>query len=74
MSGTNYAGGNCKGAVFDSTGATEFGTFSEHFIASNNGMRLDLLLTELQATPVNYIGTFSTTLTALKPAASGQNQ
>jgi hypothetical protein len=40
LSGTNYTGGTCNGAIFDKTGATLTGTFTVHFIVSDNGKRL----------------------------------
>ena len=62
--GTSYTGGSCNGAVFNSSGATEISTFMAHFVASDNGKRLDYLITALQD-PVGGIGDFSLTFTAL---------
>jgi hypothetical protein len=60
---TTYSGGTCNGASFDSTGATATGTNSAHFAASNDGRRIDLVLTPdvtyVTGTTSNLIGAFS---------------
>lgn len=38
---TNYVGGKCIGAKFDSTGATVNSTGTNHFVASDDGERVD---------------------------------
>jgi hypothetical protein len=65
VSGTSYTGGSCNGAVFNNKGATIVSTFSAHFVASDNGNRIDTLLTKLQD-PIGGIGDFSFTGTDLK--------
>jgi hypothetical protein len=42
---TNYGGGKCIGSNFDSTGATVGQTGTAHFVASDDGKRLDYTLT-----------------------------
>lgn len=59
---TTYSGGTCNGASFDSMGATATGTNRAHFAASNDGRRIDLVLTEnvmyVTGTTGNSIGAF----------------
>lgn len=64
-SGTHYRGGRCKGAVFNNKGATLASTFSVHFVASENGKRIDSITTVLQDL-IGDIGDFSLTGTFLK--------
>ncbi|HEV8715900.1 MAG TPA: hypothetical protein VGX03_24115, partial [Candidatus Binatia bacterium] len=52
---TNYIGGHCHGARFDSTGATVASTGTSHFAASNRGKRIDYVVTSL-TDPVGAIG------------------
>jgi hypothetical protein len=47
LSGTHYTGGKCTGSKFDSTGATVVATFTQHFVASDNGERQDSVVTTL---------------------------
>ena len=42
---TNYTGGKCVGSKFDSTGATKSQTGTYHFVASDNGERVDFVTT-----------------------------
>jgi len=65
LSGTSYVGGSCNGAVFNKKGATITSTFSSHFVASDNGKRIDGILTALQD-PIGSIGDFWLTATDLK--------
>jgi len=44
---TSYAGGQCHGAIFDSTGATVSATGTSHFAVSNRGKRIDFLVTSI---------------------------
>lgn len=55
---TNYAGGNCIGSRFDSTGATVLNNGTLHFVASDNGERTDFLLTTV-TDPLGDIGAFN---------------
>jgi hypothetical protein len=55
---TAYTGGTCKGATFDSTGATVLSSGTVHFVASNNGKRVDGVVTSL-TDPAGGIGDFS---------------
>jgi hypothetical protein len=47
MSFTNYLGGKCIGSNFDSSGATLEQTGTAHFVASDNGKRVDFTTTTL---------------------------
>jgi len=62
---TTYTGGSCVGATFDDTGATEIFSGTEHFVVSEHGERLDLVLTSLTNSS-GSIGGFSFTGTELK--------
>jgi hypothetical protein len=42
---TQYTGGKCIGSKFDSTGATSVQTGTYHFVASDNGKRVDSVWT-----------------------------
>ena len=44
---TEYAGGSCNGATFDSTGATLVVTGTLHFTVSEGGKRIDSIVTAL---------------------------
>jgi hypothetical protein len=55
----NFKGGKCNGADFDNTGATAGSTSTDHFVVSNNGKRIDSLVTSFIDHPVNGIGDFS---------------
>jgi hypothetical protein len=65
LSGTGYIGGSCNGAVFNNKGATKDGTFLNHFVASDNGKRIDLIGTAIQDL-IGGIGDFSATTLGLK--------
>jgi hypothetical protein len=56
---SNFKGGKCNGADFDDTGATAGSTSTQHFVASNNGKRIDSIETSFIDHPVNGIGDFS---------------
>jgi hypothetical protein len=58
---TLYSGGKCKGAEFDSTGATVSSTGKVHFVASGHGTRIDGVFTATTDV-VGGIGDFSATL------------
>ena len=53
-----YTDGHCNGANFDSTGATEINHGTVHISASENGNRVDDIVTALQD-PVGGIGDFA---------------
>ena len=61
----DYEGGNCNGAKFDSAGATVTSSGTDHFVASQNGERLDFVTT-MVTDPVGDIGAFNSPLIALK--------
>ncbi|HKA56832.1 MAG TPA: hypothetical protein VKJ47_24570 [Candidatus Binatia bacterium] len=44
---TGYVGGQCRGAIFDSTGATVVSTGTSHFAASDRGKRIDFMVTSI---------------------------
>ena len=54
---TNYTGGKCIGSKFDSTGAIISQTGTSHFVASDNGKRVDLVVTTF-TDPLGDIGAF----------------
>ena len=62
---TSYAGGQCHGSTFDSTGATVVSTSTSHFAASNRGKRVDEVATSL-TDPVGAVGDFSASATELR--------
>jgi hypothetical protein len=62
---TGYTGGACNGATFDSTGATELFSGTVHFVVSENGNRVDSIITKL-TNPTNSIGDFSLSGTNLR--------
>ena len=51
---TTYTGGTCNGATFNSMGATEFSTGTEHFVVSDGGNRLDFVLKTLTVPRVRF--------------------
>jgi hypothetical protein len=55
---TTYIGGHCVGAYFDKTGATLNSSGTGHFVVSENGNRVDGIVTSL-TNPTNSIGDFS---------------
>jgi hypothetical protein len=57
---TGYTGGSCNGASFDNTGAMQISSGTVHFIVSEQGKRLDFLITSL-TNPNASIGDFSVT-------------
>ena len=63
--GKNYTGGTCKGAIFDSTGATLTGSFTIHFVVSDNGKRIDDFATAVQDT-AGGVGDFSLSFVNIK--------
>jgi hypothetical protein len=62
---TNYFGGTCHGATFDSTGATAVATGTYHFVASKGGKQIDAVVTSL-TNSVGSFGGFSITATVLR--------
>lgn len=61
----DYEGGKCKGAKFDGAGATLTSSGTDHFVASQNGERLDFVTT-MVTDPVGDIGAFNSPAIALK--------
>jgi len=62
---TEYVGGQCHGATFESKGATTINTGTYHFAVSNRGKRLDGVVTSL-INPEGAIGGFSLPFTFLR--------
>jgi hypothetical protein len=62
---TDYSGGMCNGAKFNSAGATVTSSGTEHFVTSKDGKRIDTLFTSF-TDPVGGIGDFSVSGIALK--------
>jgi hypothetical protein len=65
VSATGYGGGKCIGSNFDSTGATIVTTGTAHFVASDNGRRVDSTVTKF-TDAVGDIGGFVITRSDLK--------
>lgn len=65
LSFTAYTGGSCHGAKFDSTGATELSSGIDNFVVSENGNRVDLLVTSL-TNPSTSIGSFDVSAISLR--------
>ena len=65
VSVTNYTGGKCRGSKFDSTGATVVNTATAHFVASDNGERVDAVTTSITDS-LGDIGAFNLASVALK--------
>ena len=65
ISFTNYTGGKCIGSKFDSTGATIAQTGTSHFVASDDGERVDGATTTF-TDALGDIGGFNIPTTALK--------
>lgn len=62
MSLTEYSGGTCHGANFNSAGATQSVSGILHFAISDNGKRIDSIVTSLTLStggPSNYSITFT---------------
>ncbi|MGO9606360.1 MAG: hypothetical protein ACLQAT_23715 [Candidatus Binataceae bacterium] len=62
---TGYAGGSCNGPVFSDKGATEQSTSNIQFLISQDGKRLDGIVTQIQFPSVE-LGAVSLSGTALK--------
>jgi hypothetical protein len=62
---TTYTGGKCNGAQFDSTGATVISTGTVHFVASDNGKRIEGVVTAL-TDPTSGIADFSLSFVQLR--------
>jgi hypothetical protein len=54
---TGYTGGSCNGASFDSSGATEISSGTFQFVVTENGKRVDYIITQL-TNPTNSIADF----------------
>jgi len=65
VSFTAYSGGQCHGATFDKTGATEASSGKSHFVVTAGGSRIDLVTTSIN-TPSNAIASFSTSGSLLR--------
>jgi hypothetical protein len=65
---TEYSGGSCSGAIFNSTGATEVVSGTLHFVISNGGKRIDSVVTALN---LSGLGGFSLSFTELQQQSPG---
>jgi hypothetical protein len=68
---TEYSGGTCNGAIFNSAGATQSVTGTLHFVVSEGGNRIDNVVTSLAVIGVN---TFGYSITFTERSQSSQNQ
>jgi hypothetical protein len=66
---THYTGGTCNGATFDSTGAMEVSSGTLHFVVTNDGNRIDFLVTKL-TNSTSSIGDFFFSETYLRQTRS----
>ena len=55
---TTYTGGHCNGASFDRTGATVASKGTDHLVVSENGNRVDAIVTSV-TNSTKSIGDFS---------------
>ena len=62
---TTYVGGACNGATFDNTGATELSSGTFHFVVTDDGKRIDFLVTKL-TNSTGSLGDFSISGTDLR--------
>lgn len=62
----NYTGGACIGGTFDSTGATEVSSWTNHFTVTDDGNRSDSIVTELTNPTSGSNGGFSLSGTNLR--------
>jgi hypothetical protein len=65
LSFTRYIGGTCHGATFDSSGATEEASVTQHFTVSRDGNRIDSIVTQF-TNPSVGAGGFSESGTELR--------
>jgi hypothetical protein len=62
-----YVGGACKGATFDATGATQTTSGTLHFVVTEDGNRIDEIITSVSSVPgPSSFGGFLGTLTELR--------
>jgi hypothetical protein len=67
LSFTAYTGGKCIGSKFNATGATESSSGTVHFVASDDGKRIDFLLTAIvDPNDPGDFGAFGLTVIELK--------
>ena len=66
---TSYTGGTCNGVTFDSTGASELSTGTDHFVVTKDGNRVDFIFTTLR-NATGSIGDFSLSGTNLRQTRS----
>jgi hypothetical protein len=62
---TSYSGGQCNGATFDNNAATVVSSGEDHFVITDDGKRLDFLITKL-TNATSSIGDFSFSGTSLR--------
>ncbi len=65
----SYVGGACRGATFNSSGATQITSGTFHFVVTDNGNRIDSLFTSVVGTEggrLPFVGGVSGTTTELR--------
>jgi hypothetical protein len=65
ISFTEYSGGTCVGAIFNSSGATMIASGTTHFTGSNGGNRVDAVVTTF-IDSIGSVGAFNILNTALR--------
>ena len=72
---SQYHGGNCLGAAFDSTGAILTGTGTQSFMVSDSGNRIDAIVTSfsLVTSPFGVAGSVKETMPAVKATSIRQS-
>src|SRR5262249_48860771 len=72
---TEYSGGKCNGAIFNSAGATQSVTGALHFAVSENGNRIDNVVTSLSFSgPNGTVPATNFSLTFTERNQNSQNQ
>jgi len=72
---TEYSGGKCNGAIFNSAGATQSVTGTLHFAVSENGNRIDNVVTSLNFSgPNGTVPATNFSLTFTERNQNSQNQ
>ena len=72
---SQYHGGRCVGAAFDSTGAILTGTGTQSFMVSDSGNRIDAIVTSfsLVTSPFGVAGSVKETMPAVKATSIRQS-
>ncbi len=72
---SQYRGGRCIGAVFDSTAAVLTGTGTQSFMVSDSGSRMDTIVTSFSVVtnPVGVPGMLKETMPMIKATSIRQS-